>query len=146
MARSLSEYYGSAKSGIRSISMAQAEKLGEDMAVAAGAGAAIGLLAGAVGGLDHTVAGFKIPVDGAVGLGLGLASLKVSGGVGHALKVASIAATGSAAVRTFETFFAKSFPPKVKGDFEDIGMSLPWGNAQFSFGQQDRLVEAAKYL
>jgi hypothetical protein len=151
MASSLAEYYGRAKSGFGNIESAEMAQLGEDWLVTAATGAGIGMLSAALGGLDHEIAGFPVPLDGLVSVGLGYAGLSMGGETGEMLKIASIAAGGSAAVRTFEKFFEKGFGTKVKGEFEELGHS---GFAQrnllpgFGFGQsaQDRLVEAAKYL
>jgi hypothetical protein len=73
------------------------------------------------------------------------------------MKIASIAAGGSAAVRTFERFFKAGF--SAKGEFEDLGSGmmgisgyrvhgLPGQvyNTGFGVGAQDRLVEASRYL
>lgn len=153
----LAAYYGRAKSSFGSINPHDMTQLGEDWLIVAGTGAGIGLLSGALGGLDKTVAGFQVPVDGLVSVGLGIAGLQVSGEAGKAMKIASIAAGGSAAVRTFEKFFGKAFATKVKGDFEDFGQSSSFGalpgyggpyGPTVAFGQsyRDRLTEAAKYL
>ncbi len=149
---SLAQYYGRAKFGFAGINPRAMTQLGEDWMVTAAAGAGIGLMSGALGGLDKNIAGFNVPLDGLVSLGLGVAGLEMGGEMGHALKIASIAAGGSAAVRTFEKFFAKGFKG-VKGEFEDFTSSsgygsLPEYSGGFAFGQshQDRLIEAAKYL
>lgn len=152
----LSQYYGRAKS-FADINPRDMQQLGEDWLVTAAAGAGVGLISASIDGLDKQIAGFTVPVDGLISIGLGYAGLSMGGDTGKALKIASIAIGGSAAVRTFEKFFAKGLGlkggAKVKGEFEDIGYGqLPgyggqWGPA-VAFGQaaQDRLVEAAKYL
>jgi hypothetical protein len=161
---SMSEYYGRMKSGIGSINPQDMAQLGEDWMIATATGAGIGLMSAALGGLDKKIAGFNVPLDGLTAIGLGVAGLQITGDGGKILKLASIAAGGSAAVRTFEKFFKAGF--KAKGEFEDLGslgMSQqqlygspygnPYGYEQFvgpgvGFGAsaQDRLVEAAKYL
>lgn len=158
---SLTEYYGRAKSGFGSINPRDMAQLTEDWLVTAAAGAGVGLVSAALGGLDKKVAGFPVPLDGLISIGLGFAGLQMSGDTGKILKIASIAAGGSAAVRTFETFFKKGF--KASGEFEDLGGGLGWqlgmGGMPFhgqqplvgpgvGFGQadQDRLVAAARYL
>ncbi|HEX6826559.1 MAG TPA: hypothetical protein VF077_09625 [Nitrospiraceae bacterium] len=160
---SLTSYYGRMKHGIGHINPAEAAQLGEDWMIAAATGAGIGLLSAAVGGLDKKVFGMNLPVDGLVSLGLGFAGLQMGGQSGQILKIASIAAGGSAAVRTFEPFFKKGL--KVSGDFEELGsgragmgygfgypevgyggMPLVGPGVGFGAGAQDRLVEASKYL
>lgn len=152
---SLSEYYGNMKAGVGSIDPQDMAQLGEDWMVTAAAGAGIGLVSAALGGLDKKIAGVTVPVDGLIAVGLGVTGLQMSGQSGQFLKLASIAAGGSAAVRTFEKFFKAGF--KVKGDFEDIHpMQLPgrFGSESQVFGpgvgfglsDQDALVEASKYL
>jgi hypothetical protein len=156
---SMTEYYGKMKSGFASIDPKDMAQLGEDWMIVAATGAAVGLVSGAIGGLDHKIAGFNIPVDGLISVGLGVAGLQMSGDTGKVLKIASIAAGGSAAVRTFEKFFKAGF--KVKGEFEDLGSGMTSISGYrfhgqlpaqagyglgFGAGEQDRLVEAAKYL
>jgi hypothetical protein len=158
MSASMTEYYGKMKSGFASIDPKDMTQLGEDWMVTAATGAGVGLVSGAIGGLDKKIAGFNVPIDGLISVGLGLAGLQMKGDTGKVLKLASIAAGGSAAVRTFEKFFKGAF--HVKGEFEDLGsgaMSIEgrYHNqlpGQFGYGvgfgagEQDRLVEAAKYL
>lgn len=163
MSSSLTSYYGRMKSGVASINPEDMAQLGEDWMITAAAGAGVGLISAAIGGLDKKIAGFNVPVDGLVSLGLGFAGLQMGGDTGKLLKIASIATGGSAAVRTFEKFFKGGF--KVKGDFEDLSSSyrlpppgrfgghLPPYQHQFvgpamGFGAtaQDRLVEMAQYL
>jgi hypothetical protein len=148
MASSLAEYYGRAKSGFGTINPRDMAQLGEDWMVTAATGAGVGLLSAALGGLDHEIAGFPVPIDGLASLALGYAGLSMGGETGEMLKIASIAAGGSAAVRTFEGFFKKGFGTKVKGEFEELSFSQKNLLPGFGFGQsaQDRLVEAAKYL
>lgn len=154
---SMTEYYGRMKSGLGSIDPKDMAQLSEDWMIATATGAAIGLMSGALGGLDKKIAGFNVPLDGLLGLGLGFFGLQAGGDTGKVMKIASIAAGGSAAVRTFEKFFKAGF--KVKGEFEDLGSSgisgyLPGRLNQsqfgpgvgFGIGAQDRLVEAARYL
>lgn len=156
---SMTEYYGRMKSGFASINPQDMAQLGEDWMIVAATGAGVGFLSGAIGGLDKKIAGFNVPIDGLLSIGLGVAGLQMKGSTGKALKLASIAAGGSAAVRTFERFFKSAF--HVKGEFEDLqsgmmGISghrfhgLPayaYGPAVgFGAGAQDALVEAAKYL
>ena len=152
MAGSLTGYYGRVKSGVGTISTEDMGELGADYGIVAVAGVGIGLLSASVGGLDKEVAGITVPLDGIAALGLGLAGLKTTGDISRMFKVASIAAGGSAAVRTFEGFFKKGFG--VRGDFTDLdhdrlpGYEGMYGPTTFAFGQgaQDRLVAAARYL
>jgi hypothetical protein len=157
---SMTDYYGRMKSGFGSIDAKDMAQLGEDYMVVAATGAGVGLLSGAMGGLDHKIAGFTVPLDGLVSIGLGMAGLQMKGDTGRILKIASIAAGGSAAVRTFERFFKAGF--SAKGEFEDLGSGmmgisgyrvhgqLPGGQygpgVGFGAGAQDRLVEASRYL
>ena len=128
--------------------------------IAAAAGAGIGLVSASIGGLDKKIAGLPVPVDGAIAVGLGMAGLSMGGESGKILKIASIAAGGSAAVRTFEALLKSGL--HVKGELEDLGGGyggMGWGGLPFhgqhplvgpgvGFGQasSDRLVESAKYL
>ena len=149
------------KSGMGSIDPKDMAQLTEDWMITAAAGAGVGLLSAALGGLDKKIAGMNVPLDGLVSVGLGFAGLQMKGSTGKALKIASIAAGGSAAVRTFEKFFKAGF--RAKGDFEDLGTFGAVGGHRFhgalpaydqSFGPgvgfgvgaQDSLVEAAKYI
>lgn len=155
---SLTEYYGKMKHGFGTINPAEAAQLGEDWLIAAATGAGIGLLSAGLGGLDKKVFGMNLPVDGLVSVGLGFVGLQMGGESGQLLKIASIAAGGSAAVRTFESFFKTGL--KVKGEFEDLGSSGFGGHHRMGYGgvplvgpgvgfgaaAQDRLVEASKYL
>lgn len=162
---SLSMYYSKAKSGMMNIDSKEAVQLGEDWLIAGGTGAVLGLIAASMGGLDHTVAGMKVPVDGLLSVGLGVAGLSMHS---QELKVASIAAAGSASTRTFTALFAKGMG--AHGDFD--GNDVPFGfgagpeapqlqagygfgspvaqgqfNGGFGFGSdRDRLIEAAKAL
>lgn len=148
------EYYGRAKGGRGLDLKAIYEELGEDWLIAAATGAGLGVASAALGGLDVKIFGFPVPVDGLASLGLGVASLQVGGDMGRMLKIASIAAGGSAATRTFEGIFRRGF--KVTGELEDLGSSgfasplNPYGGSSwglgFGRGEQDALVNAAKYL
>jgi hypothetical protein len=159
MSTSLTAYYGRMKHGLGTINPDEAVQLGEDWMIAAATGAGIGLMSAALGGLDKKVFGVSLPVDGLVSVGLGLVGLQVGGESGQLLKIASIAAGGSAAVRTFESFFKSGL--KVKGDFEDLGSTgMGFGGHRMGYGgvplvgpgvgfgaaAQDQLVEASKYL
>ena len=159
MSTSLTAYYGRMKHGLGTINPDEAVQLGEDWMIAAATGAGIGLMSAALGGLDKKVFGVSLPVDGLVSVGLGLVGLQVGGESGQWLKIASIAAGGSAAVRTFESFFKSGL--KVKGDFEDLGSTgMGFGGHRMGYGgvplvgpgvgfgaaAQDQLVEASKYL
>lgn len=155
---SLTMYYGRMKHGFGTINPAEAAQLGEDWLIAAATGAGLGLMSAALGGLDQKVFGVSVPVDGLVSVGLGVVGLQMGGESGQLLKIASIAAGGSAAVRTFESFFKSGL--RVKGDFEDLGSSGFGDHRQMGYGgvplvgpgvgfgaaAQDRLVEASKYL
>jgi hypothetical protein len=151
MTASLTGYYHQAGLSIGRIRSEDVEELGKDYMAVAATGAAIAFLGTAVGGLDKEIFGVTVPVDGLFSVALGAASLKVRGEPGNLLKVASIAAGGSAAVRTFEGFFKRGFG--VKGDFTDLqhdrlpGYEGTYGPT-FGFGgpAQDRLVVAARYL
>ena len=162
---SMTHYYSRMKSGIGSIDPKDMAQLGEDYMIVAATGLGVGLLSGAIGGLDKKIAGFNVPIDGLISIGLGLAGLQMKGATGSALKIASIAAGGSASVRTFEKFFKGAFG--VKGEFKDLDPNLmaisgyrmagqnmlgsgqtPFYGPGVGFGvrAQDRLVEAARYL
>lgn len=159
MSTSLTAYYGRMKHGLGTINPDEAVQLGEDWLIAAATGAGIGLMSAALGGLDKKVLGVSLPMDGLVSVGLGLVGLQVGGESGQLLKIASIAAGGSAAVRTFESFFKSGL--KVKGDFEELGSAdMGFGGHRMGYGgvplvgpgvgfgaaAQDQLVEASKYL
>jgi hypothetical protein len=163
---SMTEYYSRMKGGIASIDPQDATQLGEDWLITCAAGMGTGLISGAIGGLDKKIAGITVPIDGLMSLGIGGLGLVMKGDSGKILKLASIALGGSAAVRTWEKFFKGAF--HVKGEFEDLGggysglegggMSGRWhglpGYQQryvgpgvgFGVGEQDRLVEASRYL
>lgn len=161
---SMTEYYGRMKGGMASIDPADMAQLAEDWMVTAAAGMGAGLISGAIGGLDKKIAGFNVPIDGLISIAIGGFGLQMKGDGGKILKLASIALGGSAAVRTFEKFFKGAF--HVKGEFEDLGggysglegrtsrwHSLPGYQQQyygpgigFGVGEQDRLVEASRYL
>ena len=127
--------------------------------IAGATGVGLGLVSVALGGLDKKVFGFSVPMDGVAAGVLGFIGLNMRGSSGHALKLASVAAAGSAGVRTFEKFFKAGF--KMSGEFEELGgMGISgmrhfrhhgdypaFGPAAgFGAGAQDALVEAAKYL
>ena len=120
----MTHYYGRMKGSIESINPKDMSQLTEDWLITAAAGAGIGLVSAAVGGLDKNIMGFNVPVDGLISIALGAAGL-----MDHAnqkrssiLKIASIAAGGSAAVRTFEKFFKSNMHGVfgIKGEFEDL--------------------------
>lgn len=144
---SISHYYSRAKHGLGSINSVEAVNLGEEFLITGATGAALGLIAASKGSLDVTLSGMKIPVDGLLSFGLGLAGLSMRS---KELKVAAIAAGGSAATRTFTKVFAKGVAAhgdEINGDFgfghnEQFGSQYGWG----SDAGHDRLVEAAKYL
>jgi hypothetical protein len=151
---SLTEYYGRAKHSFGTMDPADMAQMGEDWMIAAATGVGVGLMSVALGGLDKKVFGFPLPMDGVAAGVLGLAGMQMGGTTGQALKLASVAAAGSAATRTFEKFFKTGF--KVRGDLEDLGSmgisGSSWqgdqllGDVGFGAGAQDALVEAAKYL
>jgi hypothetical protein len=142
---SLSHYYSSAKGGLSRINPVEATELGEDMLIAGGTGAVLGLIAAAKGGsLDMTIAGMQVPIDGLMSFGLGLAGLSLKS---KELKVAAIAAGGSASARAFTGFFKKGLAAHGEFDaaneaFGNEGMQYGWG----ADAGHDRLVEAAKFL
>jgi hypothetical protein len=142
---SLSHYYSSAKSGLGKINPVEATELGEDMLIAGGTGAVLGLISAAKGGsLDMTIAGMSIPIDGLMSFGLGLAGLSMKS---KELKVAAIAAGGSAATRTFAGFFKKGLA--AHGDLDAANEAFGGDDHQYGWGADaghDRLVEAAKFL
>jgi hypothetical protein len=150
MAGSLTGYYGRAKTGIANIDPAEMAQLGEDYLIVAATGAGVALAGSVLDGLDKKVLGVPVPVDGVISVGLGVLGLSMGGNAGEALKVASIAAGGSAAVRTFGEFFKRV---GVRGDFTDLdhdrlpGYEGTYGPTfGFGAGAQDRLVQAARYL
>jgi hypothetical protein len=148
---SLSHYYSNAKRGLGGINSVEAVQLGEEFLITGGTGAVLGLIAASKGGsLDMKIAGMNVPIDGLLSFGLGLAGLSIRS---KELKIASIAAGGSAATRTFTNFFKKGVG--VAGDEisgEDFGFGEHEqfaGSSQYGWGSDashDRLVEAAKYL
>lgn len=147
---SLSHYYAKAKGGLMDINPNEAVQLGEDLAIAGITGAALGLMAASTGGMDKTILGVKVPMDGVASIGLALAGLSIRS---PELKVASIAAGGSAAARTFEGLFKKM---TAHGDFDAEDLPFGYGaddpeqlEAGYGYGYgygQDRLVEAAANL
>ncbi len=153
MAGSLTGYYGRAKGAMSfdNIDPRDVKELGTEYMIVAAAGAGVAFAGTLLGGLDKEVLGFPVPVDGLISVGLGVVGLATPGKMGDALKVASIAAGGSAAVRTFEGFFKRGFG--VKGDFTDLnadrlpGYEGTYGPTYaFGAGAQDRLVAGARYL
>ena len=166
----LTHYYGRLKRDFHSINPHDATQMGEDLMVTAAAGAAVGLVSATMGGLDKKIGGFNVPIDGIMSLGFGILGLSVANHkYSQMLKVASIAAGGSAAVRTFEKFFKTNMHGVlgIKGEFEDLGRSgigeygVSGGRHHFhgvpAYNQvgpgygygasaQDRLVEASRYL
>jgi hypothetical protein len=160
----LTDFYKSAKGKMGGIDAKEATQLVEDWAIAGGTGAIIGLIASSAGGLDHTVAGMKVPVDGILSVGLGIASLTMQS---QELRVASIAAAGSASARTFQGIFSKGLGAHGDSESPQLGFGhnhapqqleagYGFGDAlspqsqfgsSFGFGSdRDRLVEAAKSL
>jgi hypothetical protein len=144
---SLSHYYSKAKGGLMNINPHEAVQLGEDLAIAGGTGAILGAMAAATGGMDKQILGMTVPMDGLASLGLAVAGLSIRS---PELKVASIAAGGSAASRTFERLFKKTF---AHGDFDAENIPFGYGEdpaqleAGYGYGYgQDRLVEAAAAL
>lgn len=139
----LSSYYENARKSIAGIDPNEAADMFEDGVVIGATGATLGLMSAAFGGLDAKVAGFSVPVDGLISAGLAVASLATKN---KQLKVAAIAAGGSASTRTFQAFFKKGFG--AHGEFSEgvarMGFgSLPqWG----ADSTHDRLVEKARNL
>jgi len=144
MAHSLSHYYGSAKKGIAGINPVEATELGEDMLIATGAGALLGLIAAAKKGLDVKIAGMTIPVDGLLSFGFGLGGLSLRS---KELKVAAIATGGAASTRVFTKFFTKGLA--INGELEDAVHGEFGASDEYGWGADaghDKLVEAAKFL
>ena len=158
----MTAYYHRMKSGIANINSHEATALGEDLMVATAAGAGIGLISATMGGLDRKIAGFEVPVDGLISIALGVGGLMTHHyKYAHVMKIASIAAGGSAAVRTFEKFFRSNLHSLgIKGEFEDLGSRgigyrgypgqlpgyAPGPGIAYGASPQDRLVDAARYL
>ena len=156
----MTEYYGRMKRGIENINPQDMSELSEDCMIAVATGAGVGLISSMVGGLDKKIMGFNVPVDGLISIGLGVGCLMTHNRkYSSIMKIASIAAGGSAAVRTFEKFFkTNGIHLGIKGEFEDIGRrgigyrgypGLPGyqDRGGFAYGaSQDALVEAARYL
>jgi hypothetical protein len=148
MAHSLSHYYQRAKGGIANINGKDLANLGEDYLITGVTGAVLGLISASIGSLDKTVAGMPVPVDGAISMGLGLASLSMRS---PELRVASIAAGGSAAARTFEKFFKKAMG--AHGEFDggafpqlSPGMQAGYGYGWGAEASNDPLLRAAAGL
>ena len=157
----LSHYYGKMKHSITDIDPIEGRILGEDLMVATAAGAGIALISATTGGLDKKIHGFDVPIDGLISVALGVGGLMTHHHrYAHVMKVASIAAGGSAAVRTFEKFFRSNLQNLgVKGEFEDLGSRgigyrgypglqgyAPGPGIAYGASPQDRLVDAARYL
>ena len=158
----LTHYYGQMKHSIAGINSHEATALGEDLMVATAAGAGIGLISATTGGLDKKIHGFDIPIDGLISVALGVGGLMTHHyKYAHVMKIASIAAGGSAAVRTFEKFFRSHLHSLgIKGEFEDLGSRgigyrgypgqlpgyAPGPGIAYGASPQDRLVDAARYL
>lgn len=144
---SLTHYYQRAKSGIAGINPKDMVDLGEDYLVVGATGAMLGLISASIGGLDKTIAGFKVPVDGATSIALGVASISMRS---KELRTASIAAGGSAATRTFEGFFKKAMG--AHGEFDSNVMQQLPGGAPPGYGygwgaeSADPLLRAAQGL
>lgn len=144
---SLTHYYQRAKGGIANINGKDLADLGEDYLITGATGAVLGLISASIGSLDKTVAGMPVPVDGAVSLGLGLAALSTRS---RELRVASIAAGGSAAARTFEKFFKKAMG--VHGEFDGgaFPQLSPQSGYNYGYGwgaeSADPLLAAAQSL
>jgi hypothetical protein len=127
------------------ISGKELTEIGEDMVIAGATGAVLGLISASLGGLDKTVAGMPVPVDGALSVGLAFAG---AGMRSQELRLASVAAGGSAATRTFEKFFKKAMGAHGEFDgqaeipqFPGAGYGYGWG-----FESGDRLAAAAQAL
>jgi hypothetical protein len=149
------------KGEFQGINAHDATQMTEDWLVTAATGAAVGLVSATVGGVDKKIAGFNVPVDGLMSVALGIGGLMTRNHkYSQIMKIGSIAAGGSAAVRTFEKFFKSNIHLGIKGEFEDLGShgigeygvsghgrrhSL---NSGYGYGAsaQDRLVEASRYL
>jgi len=145
MAHSLTHYYSRAKSGMASISGKELTEIGEDMVIAGATGAVLGLISASLGGLDKTVAGMPVPVDGAASIALAFAG---AGMRSQELRLASIAAGGSAATRTFEKFFKKAMG--AHGEFDGQAELPQFPGAGYGYGwgweSGDRLAAAAQNL
>lgn len=140
---SLAHYYSRARGSLMGISPAAAVELGEDWAVAGLMGAALGAISAQSGGLDKTVGGTTVPLDGIAAAACALAGLSMHN---HQLKVASIAAIGSASTRIFSRALAKTLG--THGEIESAMAELPGLGFGYGWGSDghDRLVEAAKNL
>ena len=149
---SLSMYYNRAKGGLMNINTKEMVDHGENLMIAGATGAVLGLISASIGGLDHKVAGFEVPVDGLASAGLALAGLSMRS---PELLTASIAAGGSAATRTFEGLFKRAIG--THGDFDGGDIPFGFGNAapqlygqsmpqQFGWGAESNLQAAAAAL
>jgi hypothetical protein len=157
----MTRYYGRMKGEFHSPSSEETAELTQDWLVTAATGAAVGLASATLGGMDKKIGGFNVPIDGLMSVALGVGGLVTRNHkYAQIMKVASIAAGGSAAVRTFEKFFRSNIHLGVKGEFEDLGRhgigelgvsghgrrhALHSGYG-YGASAQDRLVEAARYL
>lgn len=119
---SLAHHYGRAKQGLMGISPKAATEHAERLLIAGGTGAALGLLSAGLGGLDKTLFGMRVPLDGLASFGLSAAGLAMDS---PELLTASIAAAGSASTRSFEAIFKKGFG--AHGEFDSIGDNFQYG-------------------
>jgi hypothetical protein len=156
----MTHYYSRMKGSIEHIDPKEMSQLTEDWMITAAAGAGVGLVSATLGGLDRKIMGYNVPVDGLISIALGVGGLMVRDHrYSSMMKVASIAAGGSAAVRTFEKFFKSNIHLGIKGEFEDLGHRgigyrgypglpgyQPGPGVAYGMSAQDRLVEAARYL
>lgn len=122
MSHSLSHYYGRAKGGLMNIDPKQATDHVENLLITGGTGMVLGMVSAAIGGLDHSVAGMPVPVDGIASGFLSVAGLAMRS---PELLTASIAAGGSASTRVFEKFFKKALG--AHGDFDGGDVPFGWG-------------------
>jgi hypothetical protein len=116
---SLVDYYNASRAPAP-IEQPTAE-LGEALAIAAGTGAALAFVAAVdPDGLGFDVSCFKVPIDGAIGLGLGAASVSIKS---PELRIASLAAIGAASARTFSRIFMRAPHAGLDFDANDIQLS-----------------------
>lgn len=144
----LAHYYHKAKGGLMGINPREATQHTEDLLIAGGTGLVLGLVSASINGLDKKIAGFNVPVDGLASAGLAVAGLMMGS---PELKVASIAAGGSASTRFFEGFFKKTMG--AHGDFDSSDIPFGYGaepqqlQDQYGYGYgEDRLMAAAARL
>jgi len=145
-----------------------------DVLTGVGTAMGLGLLSNSMGGsFDQKFGNLTIPVDGALGLGLGAAGIAMKN---RALRTASVVAIGHAAVRMFEGAFHRAgiAIPGLKAGYDDLGALYPGPHSVPGYGphplsqahgfggfhgtppytyfgggpglQHDRLIEAARYL